>query len=62
MSKESWDERAVKALQRFITWWHSDSPERKLSMDESHGLVNAVLVAKHLVYLKERESDNTEER
>jgi len=49
MSNENWASQANEALKRFILWWESDSPDRRMNFQEAHEMGNLILVAKFLV-------------
>ena len=42
--------RTEKALcEGLVRWWHSDDPERRLSMDSAHDLAGLVMLAQVLL-------------
>lgn len=49
MTDEEWEEDAAELLRRFVLWWESDSPDRRLDSAEAHDLANHVLAAKFLL-------------
>ena len=49
MSHDPWSEHAADTLRKFVLWWESDSPGRRLDAYEAHELANVVMAAKGLI-------------